>query len=290
MILSGKEASNALYEKLKLRIEKLQAKPKLAAILVGENPASLTYLKIKQKKLEELGLGFELIKLDINISEENILSEIQKLNNDSLVSGIIVQLPLPKRINEKKILDTISPSKDVDCLTSVNLGKFFAENNELMPATAKGVLRLLDFYNIALTGRKVCVIGRSNLVTKPLAIALTALDATVTVCHSKTMDLMAETQDADIVIAGIGKAKMLTKEYFKNGQTVIDIGTSIDQNNKLSGDVDFENVSQIVENITPVPGGVGPMTVYGLIENLVILCHHDYKELDDKLAHSRIAH
>lgn len=271
MILSGKTASENLYSSLLDKAKSLQNKPKLVAIHVGNNPASATYLKIKKKKLLELGFDFELKKFSEDISEKYLTEEIEKLNQDNTCSGIIVQLPLPKALSEVVALEAISPQKDVDCLTSTNLGKFFQGQSEIFPATAKGVIRLLEYNKIDLVGKKVCVLGRSNLVTKPLAVELINRSATVTVCHSQTKNLIEETRNADIVITGIGRANFLTEEYFSEDQIVIDIGTSVNSEGKLKGDVDFENVSEKVYAITPVPGGVGPMTVYGLIENLVLL-------------------
>ncbi len=279
MIISGKEASTNLYSSLKLRASKLKVVPTLAAILIGGNPASNTYLRIKQKKLTELGLGFKLVNLPIIASENDLLSVIEELNTNQAITGIILQLPLPETMGEQKMLDFILPSKDVDCLTTINLGKFFAENNSLFPATAKGVIRLFKYYDIDLQSKKVCVIGRSNLVTKPLALALTMSNATVTVCHSKTLNLKQCTLESDIVITGMGKANFLTKDYFRDGQILIDIGTSIVSNNSLSGDIDFENVSRMDIKITPVPGGVGPMTVYGLIENLILLAEREQTQI-----------
>ena len=276
MILSGKAASDFFYTSLLERTKKLSKIPKLVAVQVGDNPASSTYLRIKEKKLLKLNFQFELKKFEENISEEKLIEEIEKLNQNEDCTGIIVQLPLPKNLNEKKILDSVSIKKDVDCLNSANLGTFFQGNSEILPATAKGVIRLLEFNKTDLDGKKICVIGRSNLVTKPLAIELVNRNATVTICHSKTKNLIEETRQADIVITGIGKANFLTKEYFKPGQIIIDIGTSINDEGKLAGDVSFNEVEEIVEAITPVPGGVGPMTVYGLIENLVILTEKNF--------------
>lgn len=269
MILSGKDASLDLYNKF----ENIEKKPKLVALCVGDNKASQTYLNIKKKALARLGFGFELIHMDENVLLDEVLIQIESLNRNIDVTGIIVQLPLPQQLQAetRKILDMVEPKKDADCLTTTNLGRFFSGETDLMPATAQGVIDLLDYYKIGVAGKNVVVIGRSNIVGKPLALALINENATVTICHSKTVNLSQFTKTADIVISAVGKAKFLTSEYFTNGQTIIDVGTSLDGNGKLSGDIDFENVSKIVDNITPVPGGVGPMTVYGLIKNLVKL-------------------
>lgn len=271
MILSGKDASANLYDRLRNRIERLDFKPKLVAVHVGENPASATYLRIKEKRLKELDLGFELIKFPETIDQDSLIIKIKELNASKDVSGIIVQLPLPEGMDERMVLDSIDPKKDVDCLTSVNLGKFYIGNGDIMPATPLGVLRLLEYYSIELTGKRICVVGRSNLVGKPLAMALISRSATVTICHSKTVDVLSATKKAEIIVSAVGRARFLTQDYFSPGQTVIDVGTSSDQDGGLAGDVDFTSVAEVVENITPVPGGVGPMTVYGLIENLITL-------------------
>jgi methylenetetrahydrofolate dehydrogenase (NADP+)/methenyltetrahydrofolate cyclohydrolase len=272
MILDGKKSAESFYEKLKIRTANLTNQPCLAAVQVGDNPASNTYLRIKEKKLLELGMSFRLVKFDSNTTQDEVKSKIIELNSDSNINGIIVQLPLPENFNERELLDSVSISKDIDCLTTLNMGRFVTGQSELMPATPLGVLRLLEFYNIDLEGKNICIIGRSNLVGKPLALALVQKNATVTICHSKTNNLAAITIQSSIVISAVGKPKFLTKEYFAPNQTVIDIGTSLNpETNKLSGDVDFENVQDLNLSITPVPGGVGPMTVYGLIENLVRL-------------------
>jgi len=281
MIIDGKKCAEELFLSLKEEIKEIPYTPKLVAVLVGNNPASKTYLRLKKKKINELGLGFQLIELEVKADFEEIKLVIEKLNSDISVNGIIIQLPLPPHLETREVVDLINPSKDVDCLTTVSLGKFYTGKSKILPATPLGVIRLLEKYNLELSGKRVCVIGRSDLVSKPLAIALVSKDATVTICHSKTINLQEITKQSDIVISAVGKAKFLTKDYFSHGQIVIDIGTSLDTNGKLSGDVDFEEVSQIVESITPVPGGVGPMTIYGLIENLINLSKNSYSEQEN---------
>lgn len=271
MILDGKKCAEELLFFLKDEVSKLSFTPKLAAVLVGENPASKTYLRLKKKKLEEMSLGFELIKFKENSSFNEIKPIIDKLNTDPSINGIIIQLPLPSHLQTRKVVDLVAPSKDVDCLTTFNLGKFYTNTSDILPATPLGVIRLLENHKIQVSGKRVCIIGRSDLVSKPLAFALISKDATITICHSKTVNLPEITRQNNIVITAIGKPRFLTKEYFSQGQTVIDIGISFDENGKLSGDVDFDEVSGLVRNITPVPGGVGPMTIYGLIENLIKL-------------------
>lgn len=271
MLIDGKKSAESFYDSLSIQIAVLKPVPKLAAVLVGDNPASLTYLRLKEKKLKELGIGFELVKLPAGVSQKDVINAVYKLNDDHSVNGIIVQLPLPTSFDTRNVLNAVHPSKDVDCLNSINLGNFFSGQSILMPATPQGVIRMLEFYKINLLGKRVTLIGRSNLVGKPLAVALLDRGATLTICHSKTVALKEAVQNAEIVISAAGQAHFLTKDFFHKDQTVIDIGTSAGANGKITGDVDFDEVSKIVENITPVPGGVGPMTIYGLIENLVTL-------------------
>lgn len=271
MIIDGRIAAKHYFKLLEARISKLAFKPKLVAIQVGENPASSTYINIKSKTLTEHGIDFEHIQLSADISGDSISDLIQKLNIDESITGMILQLPIPENLNSRALIDLISPKKDVDCLGTYNLGNFFVGNSSLLPATPQGVIRLLEHYEVPISGKNICIIGRSNLVGKPLAVALTEMNATVTLCHSKTDDIQKYSKSADIVITAVGKAKMFTSKYFSKGQTVIDVGTSKDDSGRLSGDVDFDNVKDIVENITPVPGGVGPLTVYCLAENLIKL-------------------
>lgn len=270
MILSGKKASESLLQKLSMNLGIVRQK--IVAIQIGNNPASNSYLKIKSKVAADLGIPFEVLKFDTGVNSNEVISFIDKLNQDNDVGGIIIQLPIPESLPQKEILDQVSPAKDIDCQNTLISGSFYLYKGEIMPATPKGVLRLLEFYDIEVSGKDVIVIGRSNLVGKPLANALVNKDATVTLCHSKTSNLQTKTKSADIIISAVGKPKFLTKEFFRNdnSQVVIDIGiTNVD--GKLDGDVDFENVVSLVKDITPVPGGVGPMTVYGLFENYYLL-------------------
>jgi methylenetetrahydrofolate dehydrogenase (NADP+)/methenyltetrahydrofolate cyclohydrolase len=271
MILDGKTASSQLFDKLLQRINRLPRKPLLAAVQVGDNPASSLYIRLKKKTLEKLGLGFRHVHLSENATQIELIAAIEKLNLDGAVHGILLQLPLPAHFDTAQALNTILPEKDPDCLTTQNLGRFCAGESSIMPATPLGVVRLLEYYNIPVEGRNVCIVGRSNLVGKPLAIALTAKNATVTLCHSKTKEIEKHTCGADIVVTAIGRADFFGKEYFREHQTVIDVGTSTNDQGRISGDVHAQEVASFVENITPVPGGVGPMTIYGLMENLVTL-------------------
>jgi methylenetetrahydrofolate dehydrogenase (NADP+) / methenyltetrahydrofolate cyclohydrolase len=270
MILDGKVASDNLFENLKHKINSLNGIG-LAVVQIGDHPPSNAYIRIKQKKASELGIPFNYIKLAEETPEPDIKKEINRLNDDNSIGGIVLQLPLPKTLSTVDLIDTIMPSKDIDCLTSYNLGRFFSGSSRLMPATPLGVLRLLDYYDINVSGKNVCVIGKSNLVGKPLAVSLMNKDATVSICHTKTRNIEQYSRSSDIVIIAAGDPKFFTARYFSIGQTVVDVGITKTGNNKVYGDVNFEEVSTIVENITPVPGGVGPMTVYGLFENFVTL-------------------
>ena len=271
-ILDGKKVSNFIAGKIKLELKKLGEKPKLVIIQIGNNERSDVY--VKQKKIfgEKLGFEVELIQFDNKISEKDIISKIESLNLDSIVNGIIVQLPLPKNINILNVIETISPEKDVDGLNSKNLQFLFengqSENNGFIPATTKGIISLLDFYKIPLEGKKVVVVGRSFLFGKPTALVLLNKNATVTICHSKTKNLKKEIKNADIAIIAIGKPNFVKKSFVKKGQVIIDVGITKVGNN-IFGDVDFKSVSRIVSAITPVPGGVGPTTVVSLFENVL---------------------
>ncbi len=269
-ILDGKKVRDILAEKIKKELKKLKAKPTLAIVQVGNNPASAVY--IQQKKLfgEKLGCNVRHIHFWEKTSESALLLKIKKLNADKKVNGIIVQLPLPNHIDEMKIIEHISPGKDVDGLNSKNL-HFLLENipGGFTPATTKGIVSLLDFYKILIEGKKVTVVGRSLLVGKPTALAFLNRNATVTVCHSKTKDIKNEIKRADIIVSAIGKPKFIKKNFVKSGQIIIDVGIT-KTGEKFFGDVDFKPVSKIVRAITPVPGGVGPMTVVSLFENILL--------------------
>lgn len=272
MILDGIKAYNALKNKLHSKIKYYNIKPNIKAIYIGNNPASEKYLKNKKKKLDELNINFEVIHLpkpEINL----IFSLIDELNKDKKINGIIVQLPLPNYLKNEtqNILDLITPIKDVDCLNTINQGKLFTSNSLIIPATPQGIISLLKFYKIKVSGKNITIVGRSNLVGKPLAISLLNRNATVTVCHSKTKNIQKITQKADMVILATGNPLFFTKDYFNKKQTIIDVGINITPNGKLVGDVDFDSIKDFVKNITPVPGGIGPMTIYGLAKNLIKL-------------------
>ncbi len=240
--------------------------PHLVVILVGENPASISYVTGKEKACREVGIQSTIIRLKEEISEDDLLKQIDELNNDDLVDGILVQLPLPRHIDEKKVIEAISVSKDVDGFHPINVAKLHLGEKCLLPCTPKGIMTMLKSINVDLQGKNCCVIGRSNIVGKPVASLLVSSNATVTICHSKTVDLKNVTNKADILIVAIGKPKMITKEFVKPGAIVIDVGVNrVDGH--LCGDVDYDDCFDTCSAITPVPKGVGPMTITSLMEN-----------------------
>ena len=271
IILDGKMLRDKIFESLKAKLDKMQQKPTLAVILVGENPASQIYVRNKKKTAEKLGINSLSIEYPSDISEKELLNKIKELNSDEKVTAILVQLPLPEHINKNRIIDAILPQKDVDGLTPYNLGKLFSgEEPFVYPCTPKGILLLLDEYNIKLEGKNIVVVGRSNLVGKPVAQMLLKRNATVTMCHSHTKNLSEITKTADIIVSAVGK-KVIGEKMLKSDCVVIDVGIFRDENGKISGDVDFENVSKTAAYISPVPGGVGPMTIASLMLNTVEL-------------------
>lgn len=268
-ILNGKEMAISQNEQTKELValfkNKHQRAPKLVAILVGEDPASKIYVASKQKKCAELGIESSVLHLESSITEKQLIGQIEKLNQNNEVDAILLQLPLPQGLDENKITNTISPNKDVDGLTFANLGKVVSNNHSLAPCTAKGVLKMLE--NEDLTGKNVVVIGRSLLVGKPTAIMLSNKNATVTLCHSKTNNLQKHIDNADIVVVAVGKPKFITK--VKKGAIVVDVGINRTENG-IVGDVDFEKVSKLAQKISPVPGGVGPLTISNLMANTLV--------------------
>lgn len=273
IILDGKKVSLEQKKSIKEQVIKLKdiynKTPKLAIVLVGENPASAVYVRNKIKACEFTGIESELIKVDETITQEELLEIVEKLNNDVDIHGIIVQLPLPRHINEQVIIDSINNKKDVDGFGIENKGKLFCGLNSLHSATPEGIMHLLDAYNIPIEGRHAVVIGRSNIVGKPIAMLLLSKNATVTMTHSRTKDLPSITRQADILVVAIGKAKFVTSDMVKEGAVVIDVGINrVD--GALCGDVDFENVKEKTSYITPVPGGVGPLTIASLLQNTLV--------------------
>lgn len=266
MEISGKKVREEKMKLLKRELEKIKSQPGLAVIQVGDNPASEVYIKQKEKAALELNYMFTRHYFPKSYTEEIISEEIKRLNNDDRVDGIIVQMPLPSHIDSHRIQNLIDPSKDVDGLTDINGGKLFHGVPELIPCTPKGIMDLLEYYNISVEGKNAVIIGRSILVGRPMGALLTNQNATVTICHSKTENLEYYTKNADIIIVAVGQKHFLKREMVKDGAVVIDVGINrVDGKNY--GDADFENLKDKCSYITPVPGGVGPMTVYELMEN-----------------------
>ena len=270
-ILSGKEPAEDLKFEVHLRNKLEMYTPKLAIIMVGKNPASCAYVNGKKRDCEDCGIDFELIQFDEKVRQSMIEKTIARLNEDETVNGILVQLPLPAHLNKKAIIDSICPEKDVDCFSEANLGSLFLNRPVFKPCTPFGIMELLSYYKISVEDKHCVIIGRSDIVGKPLAVMLINAGATVTVCNSHTHshDLANLTRAADIVICAVGKPKFLTADMINEGAIVIDVGINRDENNKLCGDVDFENVKLKAGAITPVPGGVGLMTRAALMTNIL---------------------
>ena len=281
-LISGNEVSASIYSELKERIAALRSKgvvPGLAVVLVGEDPASQVYVRMKGKKCEELGMHSVTIVLPADTSEKDLLKKVNELNKDKKIHGFLVQLPLPKHIDEDKVINAIDPKKDVDGFHPSNVGSMLIGKPMFLPATPAGVQQMLIRSKTDTKGKHVVIVGRSNIVGKPMAAMLMqkgdGADATVTVVHSRTKDLAKHTLQADILIVAIGKAKFITKDMVKDGATVIDVGTNriedptSEKGSRLVGDVDFDAVKEIASAITPVPGGVGPMTICMLMSNAV---------------------
>lgn len=266
-ILDGKKLSQKILEGLKGKLSKLDKKPHLVVILVGEDPASELYVGLKEKRAKEIGMDSTVLKYPANTDEQTLLGKIDELNKDNGVHAILVQLPLPKHIEEKDIIQAIDSKKDVDGFTWENAGKIsIGVKPYAYPCTPKGIIKVLDEYNVEIEGKHAVIIGRSNIVGKPIAQMLLNRNATVTICHSKTKNISEITKTADILVAAVGKYKLITADMVKEGAVVIDVGTTKFEG-KNFGDVDFENVSKVASAITPVPGGIGPMTIACLMEN-----------------------
>lgn len=269
IILDGKSIKNQILDNIRLEVIKLKDKPKLVVIQVGDDPASGVYVNQKKKMAEYVGYNFEHIKLPESVLEDEVIEIIDKLNEENGVDGILVQMPLPNHLNSKIIQNRIIPSKDVDGLTDINTGKLVHNCASLISCTPKGIVDLLDAYKIEIRGKHAVIVGRSDLVGKPLVNLLLNRDATVSICHSKTKDLSTITKLADILIVAIGKKEFIDESMIKDKSIVIDVGINrVD--NKLYGDVKFDTVSKKASYVTPVPGGVGPMTIAELAKN--VLC------------------
>ena len=269
-IVSGVEIAKKIREGIKSEVERLEKKPGLAAVLVGDNPASRVYVGIKRKHCEEVGIYSEEHKLPEDATEEELFELIEKLNNDSKISAILIQLPVPSHISTEKMFGRVALDKDVDGFNPVNVGRLVEGNESSVPCTPGGIVRMLDEAGAEPRGKHAVVVGRSNIVGKPVAMMLLNRDATVTVCHSKTRNLAETTRRADILIVAAGKPGIITGDMIKEGAFVVDVGIN-KVDGKLRGDVDFESVMERAGKITPVPGGVGPMTVATLLENTLKL-------------------
>ena len=271
MKISGKDISLKIKDEIKEEIEKIKEQyprvPQLAVILVGDNQASQTYVRNKERGCHYVGMDSLVMRHDENFTEKELLEEIEQLNQDENVDGILVQLPLPKHIDENRVLKAIALAKDVDGFHPENVAQLFLGQHSLVPCTPKGMMVLLDEIGYDLTGKEVVVVGRSNIVGKPVALLCLQRNATVTIAHRKTENLKEVCQRADVLIAAVGKAKMITKDYVKDGAVILDVGINRDENNKLCGDVDYEDVKDKAYAITPVPGGIGPMTITMLLKN-----------------------
>ncbi len=271
-IIDGKVISASVKERVKAEVEALKSQgitTGLAVIIVGEDPASKVYVANKKKACEALGIISEEYALPENTTQEELLSLIDTLNNKKSINGILCQLPLPKHLDEQAVINAILPEKDVDAFHPANVGKIMLGDYDFVPCTPAGIMEILSYYGIKVSGKKCVVIGRSNIVGKPMAMLLLKENGTVEVCHSRTEDLSRETGDADILIAAVGKAGFVKADMVKDGAVVIDVGINRNEEGKLCGDVDFASVEPKASFITPVPGGVGPMTITMLLENTV---------------------
>ena len=274
-IIDGKKLAQEIREDLKQKCEKLKEKginPKLAVVMVGDNKASQVYVRNKSKACEEIGLEFEEFLLGGNIKQKELIDLLEKLNQDNSIHGILLQSPIPEHLDINEAFRTIAPEKDVDGFHPINVGKLSLNQDTFVSCTPYGIMKMFEAYDIDLTGKNVTIIGRSNIVGKPLIQCCLNKNATVTVCHSKTKDLKQHTLNADIVIAAIGKSKFVTADMIKKDAVVIDVGINRDNDGKITGDVDFENVKDKASYITPVPGGVGPMTIAMLLNNVIKAC------------------
>lgn len=275
IIIDGKKVSAQLKEQVRIETEELVKKgikPGLAVIIVGDDPASRVYVNNKKKACEKVGFLSKEFALPATTTQEELLALVNELNEDKEINGILCQLPLPKGLDEKAVIEAISPLKDVDAFHASNVGKIMIGDYDFLPCTPAGVMEMLHSYNIPVEGKECVVIGRSNIVGKPMAMLLLHENGTVTITHSRTKNLKEVTKRADILVAAIGKPKFVTADMVKEGAVVIDVGMDRDKNGKLCGDVDFENVKEKCSAITPVPGGVGPMTIAVLMKNTLKAC------------------
>ncbi|KAA6513677.1 bifunctional methylenetetrahydrofolate dehydrogenase/methenyltetrahydrofolate cyclohydrolase FolD [Helicobacter pylori] len=274
VLLDGQALAYNIEKDLKNKIQTITAQthksPKLAVILVGKDPASITYVNMKIKACERVGMDFDLKTLQENVTEAELLSLIKDYNTDQNISGVLVQLPLPRHIDTKMVLEAIDPNKDVDGFHPLNIGKLCTQKESFLPATPMGVMRLLEHYHIGIKGKDVAIIGASNIIGKPLSMLMLNAGASVSVCHILTKDISFYTQNADIVCVGVGKPDLIKASMLKKGAVVVDIGINHLNDGRIVGDVDFTNAQKVAGFITPVPKGVGPMTIVSLLENTLI--------------------
>ncbi|GAA8502275.1 bifunctional methylenetetrahydrofolate dehydrogenase/methenyltetrahydrofolate cyclohydrolase FolD [Helicobacter pylori] len=274
VLLDGQALAYDIEKDLKHKIQIIHTqthkRPKLAVILVGKDPASITYVNMKIKACERVGMDFDLKTLQEDVTEAELLSLIKNYNTDQNISGVLVQLPLPRHIDSKMVLEAIDPSKDVDGFHPLNIGKLCTQKESFLPATPMGVMRLLKHYHIEIKGKDVAIIGASNIIGKPLSMLMLNAGASVSVCHILTKDISFYTQNADIVCVGVGKPDLIKASMLKKGAVVVDIGINHLNDGRIVGDVDFNNVQKVAGFITPVPKGVGPMTIVSLLENTLI--------------------
>ncbi|MGN1410837.1 MAG: bifunctional methylenetetrahydrofolate dehydrogenase/methenyltetrahydrofolate cyclohydrolase FolD [Eubacteriales bacterium] len=270
-IIDGKKISAAARANIKERTAEFEAKtgirPGLAVVIVGEDPASQVYVRNKKRGCEEVGFYSEVHELPESTTQEELEERLEEIKSNPMIHGILVQLPLPKHLDEKRVIDIIPPEKDVDAFHPINTGKIMIGDYSFLPCTPAGVMKMLEYENISVEGKECVVVGRSNIVGKPMAMLLLHSNGTVTVCHSRTKNLAEVTKRADILVAAVGKAKFITADMVKEGAVVIDVGMNRNSEGKLCGDVDFDEVSKVASAITPVPGGVGVMTITMLLEN-----------------------
>ena len=272
VIIDGKELAKKIRANLKIECEELKKKninSKLAVIMVGEDPASKVYVRNKSKACEDVGIEYEEYLLDVNTTQKELIELIEKLNNDKTTNGILLQSPIPSNLDVNEAFRTISPQKDVDGFNPVNVGKLVLNQDTFVSCTPYGIMKMFEEYDIDLTGKNVVILGRSNIVGKPLIHCCLNKNATVTSCHSKTQNLAQKAKEADVLISAFGKANFVTADMVKDGAVVIDVGINRLDNGKITGDVDFESVKEKASYITPVPGGVGPMTIAMLMNNVI---------------------
>ncbi|HDA7639795.1 TPA: bifunctional methylenetetrahydrofolate dehydrogenase/methenyltetrahydrofolate cyclohydrolase FolD [Staphylococcus aureus] len=272
-ILDGKQIAKDYRQGLQNQVEALKEKgftPKLSVILVGNDGASQSYVRSKKKAAEKIGMISEIVHLEETATEEEVLNELNRLNNDDSVSGILVQVPLPKQVSEQKILEAINPDKDVDSFHPINIGKLYIDEQTFVPCTPLGIMEILKHADIDLEGKNAVVIGRSHIVGQPVSKLLLQKNASVTILHSRSKDMASYLKDADVIVSAVGKPGLVTKDVVKEGAVIIDVGNTPDEDGKLKGDVDYDAVKEIAGAITPVPGGVGPLTITMVLNNTLL--------------------